>query len=423
MKRSFLDKRLEAFYDMCFIFVNEMKSVFKDEGVLIFFILVPIGYPLLYSWLYNNESVKDVPTAFVDDSHSFMSRDFIRKCDATDGIKVAALADNMAEAKKMQSEQLCHGIIYITSDFENKINRQEQTTVSYFADMSGILPYKAILAAINSVSLEMGKEIQISRLGNYTNRDDEVSTAPLKYEAVSIFNPQGGYGTFLLPAVLMLILQQTLLLGIGLSAGTARETNRYRELIPVKRHYNGMFRILFGKSLCYFMIYLVMGSYIALVVPKMFHFVQLAHARELIGIVVPYILSCIFFGMTLSCLVRYRENVILLVLFTSVPFLFLSGISWPGSAISGGWKGISFLFPSTFGINGFVKINSFGAKLEDVRFEYRALWIQATAYFFLACLVYWQQINMTRKHSQERLKTMRLKKVAREALKKDLNNK
>ena len=359
----------QAITDLCFIFVQELKNVFKDEGVLIFFILVPLGYPLLYGWIYNNEGVKDVPTAFVDDSHSFLSREFIRKCDATDGVKVAAVCANMEDAKEMQRRQECHGIVYIPSDFATKINRKEQTNVKFFADMSGMLYYKAIFAALTDISLEMGKEIQISRSTDYTNRDDELTTAPIRMEPVQIFNPQGGYGSFLLPAVLVLIIQQTLLLGIGLSAGTARESNRYNELVPVKRHKSGTFRIVFGKSLCYFSIYMLVTLYIVLVVPRVFHYIQLADARELVGILLPYVLASIFFGMTLSCLVRYRENVMLLVLFTSVPMLFLSGVSWPGSSIAGFWKGVSYLFPSTFGINGFVKINSFGASLEDVKTE------------------------------------------------------
>lgn len=397
----------QAITDLCFIFVQELKNVFKDEGVLIFFILVPLGYPLLYGWIYNNEGIKDVPTAFVDDSHSFLSREFIRKCDATDGIKTIAVCPNIEDAKEMQRRQECHGIVYIPSDFGTKINLKEQTNVKFFADMSGMLYYKAIFAALTDVSLEMGKEIQISRSTDFTKRDNELTTAPIHMEAVQIFNPQGGYGSFLLPAVLVLIIQQTLLLGIGLSAGTARESNRYNELVPVKRHNSGMFRIVFGKSLCYFSIYLLVTLWIVLVVPRIFDYIQLAHARELIGILLPYILASIFFGMTLSCMVRYRENVMLLVLFTSVPLLFLSGVSWPGSAISGIWKGISYLFPSTFGINAFVKINTFGASLEDVKFEYQALWIQAALYFFLACIVYWRQINIARKGNISRRQSER----------------
>ena len=72
----------------------------------------------------------------------------------------------------------------------------------------------------------------------------------------------------------------------------------------------------------------------------------------------------------------------LLFVFTSVPLLFLSGISWPGAACLGFLEVLLVhLFPSTFGINGYVRINSMGATLNEVSFEYQALWIQTGFYF------------------------------------------
>lgn len=77
---------------MCFIWKTEMRNVFRDEGVLIFCILVPLGYPLLYSWIYNNEVVREVDTAIVDLSHSHTSREFIREYDATPDAKAPTIA-------------------------------------------------------------------------------------------------------------------------------------------------------------------------------------------------------------------------------------------------------------------------------------------------------------------------------------------
>ena len=230
-----------------------------------------------------------------------------------------------------------------------------------------------------------------------TGREDEITVKPLDFDEIPMFNITGGYGNFILPGVLMLIIQQTLLLGIGLSAGTAREKNKYNELIPVSRHYNGIFRIVLGKSMCYFMIYSVIAAYITLVIPRMFGFISLVHASDLAVFMLPYLLSCIFFGMMLSCLVRYRENVILLVVFSSVLLLFLSGMSWPSSNIPGTWKAVSWLFPSTFGIQGFVSMNTAGARLGDISIPYICLWIQTVIFFIMTCAVYRFQINKIRK--------------------------
>lgn len=106
--------------------------------------------------------------------------------------------------------------------------------------------------------------------------------------------------------------------------------------------------------------------------------------------------------MTLSCLVRYRENVILLVVFTSVPFLFMTGISWPQSNIPGIWQGVSWLIPSTFGVRGFLTISSMGGTLSEIEPEYQALWLQAGIYFITACIVYRYQIINARKNDVKR---------------------
>ena len=417
-KDSLLYKIKEGFADTCYIWTKEIRSTISDEGVLIFCILVPLLYPLLYSWIYNNEVVRDVPVAVVDLSHSSTSRAFIRAVDATPDVRVAYHCTSMAEARDLNRRQQVRGTLYFPPDFDTRLYRGEQSAVGVYADMSLMLTYKAIYQSSQTVATELNSHIQLQQGGGFTQRDDEVAALPLAFDEVPIFNVTAGYGNAILPGVLMLILQQTLLLGIGLAAGTARENNRYQDLVPISRHYSGIFRIVLGKSSCYFMLYLVMGAYLALVVPRLFGFVSLVSWTTLAGLLVPYILSCIFFGMMLSCLVRYRENVMLLVVFTSVPFLFLTGLSWPQSNIPGIWQGFAYLIPSTFGVRGFLRISSMGATLSDIRVEYQALWIQVFAYLVLTCAVYRYQINATRRRAFDHME--RIKAKAAEATNKKL---
>lgn len=394
---SFFRKIARGLQDMCYIWAHEMRNVIKDEGALIFMILVPLGYPLLYSWIYNNEVVHDVPTAIVDMSHSASSRQFIEKYDASADTKAAYYCDNMEEAKDLVAKQAVHGVLYFPADYDKLLNRGEQAHVGVYTDMSLMLTYKSIYQTAQAVATNLNSKIQIAQSGGYTNRDDEITTKPLDFEDIPIYNVTGGYGNAIIPGVVMLILQQTLLLGIGLLAGTARETNKNKELVPISEHYAGVFRIVTGKSLCYFMIYAVMGAYLTTTVPRFFHYVQLANPWTLLVFMLPYVLSCIFFGMMLSCVVRYRENVMLLVVFTSVPFLFLTGVSWPLSNMPGIWQGFSWLIPSTWGIRGFLKINSMGADISEAALEYHALWLQTGIYFVASCLVYRHQLRSARR--------------------------
>lgn len=383
---------------MATIWWEEMKMTVKDEGVLIFFIIVPIFYPLLYSWIYNNEVVREVPVAVVDNSHSSLSREYLRKCDASPDVKIAYYCNNLEEAKELIGRQVVNGVIYMPHDFADKLNRGESTKVSVYCDMSLMLTYKAIFQTTQGVSLLINSHIQVEKASTaLTEKDEEITTHPLEFDEVQIFNPTGGYGNAILPGVLIIIIQQTLLLGIGLSAGTSRERNRYHNLVPISRHHNGVFRIVCGKSLCYLMIYSVLSAYLTLVVPRLFGFTTICSGSDLFGLMLPFVLACIFFGMAVSCLIRYRENVMLIVVFTSLIFLFMTGISWPQNNIPAFWQGVSWMFPSTFGVRGFLTISSMGGTLADIETEYKILWAQVIVYFLLTCIVYQVQINRAEK--------------------------
>ena len=377
---------------------HEIQTIMKDGGVVMFFIIVPIAYPILYSWMYNNEGVKEVPTVFVDQSHSFLSRTFIRNCDATDGIKVVKIVSSLNDAQELQRQQECHAIVLLPENFAQQINRGEQGTVLFYADLSGMFYYKGVYSALTDVSLEIGKDIKISRMKTYTYKDESIASSPLEYESVSLFNPQNGYGTFILPAVLILIIQQTMILGVGMLSGTRHERRLYTGRIITKRTVIGGFANTLGRSFSYFFIYIATTAYTLLLIPHIFKLVQLADSSTLIPFLLPYLLSVTFFSMLISRFVKERESIILLMVFTSMPFLLLSGISWPTNALPGFWKVISWCIPSTSGINGFVKINSLGANLKDIRPELIALWSQVVVYFIINIAI---QLFMPRKTTKK----------------------
>ena len=397
---SIYRKLREHVTDVLHIWRNEMVKVIKDEGVLMFLVVVPLGYPLLYSWIYNNETLHETPVAVVDQSHSALSRQFISDCDATPDVQVKYHSDDLDEARSLVSRQLVKGVYLIPSDFADRINRGEQATVSVYCDMSLMLAYKNVYQTAMVEAARLGAGLKIKKSTIYTKREAAITAQPLAVTDVAMYNPSGGYGSCVLPAVLMILLQQALALGIGMAAGTARERHRNGQLIPDDDpHYRGAYRIVWGKAFCYGMMGAVAAAYLAMAVPAMFSFPQMADGWTLFCLLLPYTLASIFFGMTVSCLVRYRENVMLIMVFVSVPLLFLTGVSWPQSSIPGVWQGVSWLFPSTFGVRAYIRANSMGASVSQILPEIRILWILAAAYLGMACLVYRHQFRLMRKYA------------------------
>lgn len=383
---------MKSLFNILQIWYNELTTVMRDKGIVIFILFVPLVYPLLYSYVYTNEVVRDVPLAVVDESNTALSREFIRKVDASADVQVHTYCTSMAQAEELLRRQEVYGVLRIPSSFSHDIWHGEQTHVGLYCDMCSMLYYKAFMLTATNVSLEMNKDIKIDRLQTSTDEQAKIIKMPIEYDYVSLYNPQSGFAAFLIPPVLMLIIQQTLFLGIGMSAGDTRE--KYMgSFVPFGRIYKNPFHIVLGKLAFYFILYLMLGLYIFTLVTQEFGLPQLGDYWAYIGFLTPYLLACIFMAMVLSALVFRREDCILLFVFLSVPLLFLSGISWPGAAVPKFWHYVSWLFPSTFGMNGYVRLQGMGASLSDISYELKGLWIQTGVYFYIACLLYRRQLG------------------------------
>lgn len=366
---------------------KELRSILSDVGVLVFFIIVPVLYPLLYAYLYGREVVREVPVVVVDECRSATSREFLRKCDATPDLRIISYCSDMEEARNLIHRHKAYGLIHIPSEFENTLVQGLQSTVNLYCDMSGLLYYKALLSGCTMVSLDMNRDIQMVRLSGLSDREKDVMTMPIENEYVTMFNPVNGFQAFLIPAILILVLQQTLILGVSMLAGTEAERRRSGQLI-LGHEYDNPITVLGGKALAYLLVYGFTATYVLCFVPWLFHMPQLWQLPTLVAFVVPFLLASIFFAICISFFVRDRESCFLLFVFVSVPLIFMSGISWPTSNMPALWKVLAQFFPSTHGVNGFARINTSGALLQDVRMESLSLWILTGIYFMLSLFIY-----------------------------------
>jgi len=372
------------------IWWQETVAIFKDSGAVLFCIVLPLAYPILYSWIYNNEVVREVPVVVVDDSHSALSREFIQKVEASPDVSIAFYSNSIHDAQNHIGHGEAYGVIYFPRNFATTVGRHEQSHVSVYCDMSYMLTYKAIFQTVQAVSSVMGTEIQTAVSGAYTNREEQIASKPLDFEEVPIFNTTSGYGNFVLPGVLVLIIQQALLLSVGLLSGTQREKH-----FPMVKH---VIDAYFGKGLAFCIIFSVMLAYCTLVVPRMFGFVMMVHFIDWLIFMTPYLIACVAFAVVGSEMIPFREAVMLTAVCTSVPFLFLSGISWPQSGIPGFWQTVANYLPSTFAIRGFIRMSSMGARIGDVLPEFRALSILAVLYCLAALGVMYRRYLIHKKY-------------------------
>ena len=374
--------------DLYRIFTLELKRIFRDPGVVVIFFLGTLAYPFIYKAVYWNEQITNIPVAVVDLSNTPQSRDFLHKWSAAPDVKMAYYCMSMAEAEQLLRNQKVHGIIYFPRDYAQQLaDPFGKAHISLYCDMSSFLYMKAIYLSCNQVMLESMRNIQIDRY-EQMGVDKNFAWALVQdaqYSETALFTPTGGYGSFLIPAVLVLILHQTLFFGICMLGGTAREENKELYYIPGRRRSVGALRIIFARAAAYFLIYYTLAAILLVALPRLFDIPHIGQVYDILRFIAPYILSVIFFSMCVSFFIRNRESGLVLLISSSLIFLFMAGISWPKEMIPDAWRYLSYCIPYTWGAHGFIHLNSMGATLWTTRTEYYALWILTGGYFLLAC--------------------------------------
>ena len=373
-----------------FVFPHELKRIFTDPGVVVIFIVATLVYPLLYKAIYWNEQITDVPVAVVDLSQSAESRTFLHHWNASPDIRLTHTCNSIAEAEQLLREQKVHGIVYFPRDFASQLaDPLGQAHISLYCDMSSFLYMKAIYLSCNQVMLESMRNIQIDRYESmgYGREFSWALVQDAPYTETALYNPTGGYGSFLIPAVLVLILHQTLLFGICMLAGTARDDDKVLYRVLGKGRVAGVLRLILGRAAAYFTIYYALAAILLGLLPRLFDIPHIGGIGDILRFIVPYILACIFFSMTVSVFIRNRESGLVLLISTSLIFLFMAGISWPKEMMPAAWRYLSYFIPYTWGAHGFIHINSMGATLWSTRNEYISLWILSGGYFLATCVI------------------------------------
>lgn len=376
------------------IWKQEYSHIFSDTGILLVFFAVQLVYPFIYPLPYQKEVLKDVPVAVVDLDHSRISRKLTRMLDANEYLQVKQKPLNLNEAQTALLNGAVNGIFVIPGNFNRSVLRGEQAHVSIYADASYFLIYRQVVTGAyqTCATLSAGIEIKRMRARGRILKQVQAARDPLPLLSITLFNPSGGYASYVVPAVLILILQQSLLVGIGMIGGTARETGRIKVDKSSTVGASAVAMVL-GKTGAYFSIYAIHAIYFFSILFRVYRFPQRAALLDLLIFILPFLLAVIFLGLSLVNLFHERETAMLCLVFTSIPFLFLAGFSWPVESIPTWIRAISYLLPSTTGIDGFLKMNHMGAGLREVGSQWLIQWGLAGGYFVIASVLMNQRIK------------------------------
>lgn len=377
------------FRDLYTVWRREFRLVFSDLGVMIFFFTLPTFYPIVYTLIYNPELIKNVGVVVVDNSRTAESRHLVRTFDATEPIGIVGYAANMGEAKRAMAEKECYGIIEIPADYARQLGSGQQATVTFYSDMSLLLRFRQFTTAVTDVQLATATQVAQRRLDEIglPGQSLESAVSPVATEQMFVGDPTQGFASFIIPGILILILQQSLVLGTTMLAGTAADRRRRNHgYDPLATDANPA-AVTIGKTLCYICLYAPILIYTLHIVPWIFKLPHYGNLGQEMMLMLPLLVASSMFGQTLGVFVAERESSFMVIVFTSVIFLFLSGLTWPRYAMGPFWQLVSDCVPATWGVEGFVRINSDNGTLAEQAHPYIMLWMLSGIYFITATAI------------------------------------
>lgn len=334
-------------------FLATVRAMMADRAALTLLLGSVILYSFFYPSAYSHQVVDQVPVVVVDLDHSSTSRALLRKAASVRQARITDQVGSLAEAEVRLAQGKAFAVLLIPADFERDILRGGQGRIALYSNGGYLLRSSTALTGLASAITSFA--------GDAAATQARAQGAPAKPAVTLIqrplFNTREGYGSAVVPGVAELIIQQTMLMGLVMLAGTRREQLGRLRLSG---------RALLGVAAAFAAVGLFNLIYYAGFV---FWFQDYPRGGNLVGLLVAgplYIAAVVAGALLLGSFYRTRERPLQLLVATSVPMFFLAGLSWPPQATPEPLLWLARLIPTTPGINVMIKLNQMGASLREV---------------------------------------------------------
>ena len=357
-------------------FAAEWARVLSTRAAFTLLVVGPVLYGIYYPQPYLTQILRKVPIAVVDNDLSELSRRIVETLDASGALRVAVRAETLADARMALDRGEAFAVVGIPPATQRDVLRGNTVHVPIYADATYLFIYRSMASGISAAIATLSANLAGGgRTGNSLVQAKLAATSPADVLLQPIFNPVGGYASYVVPAAFVLILQQTLLLGAAMLTSAA-----------LAQASGGALATVLGRGVAHLTIYLPAMALYFIVLPRVYGFSTLGNLLQLFALASVFILATSFMAQAVGAWFKRPETPILIFLATSLPQFFMTGFAWPREAIPAPVLAVGHIFPSNLAIDGLVRIDQLGASLWEVVHDWRGLWLLATVYFVLAVL-------------------------------------
>lgn len=360
--------------------LHTWRLIFNDKGAILLLFVAGLIYSFFYPLPYHFEQVESVPTILIDQDHSSSSRHLRRLLLASPNLDIRQISSETSSIQTALWQGDVMALIIIPPGFHQNILAGRASEIQIASHGGYLLAGSKALMNANQAALTMGAGISLQKLQSLGINPVQAidNLQPLQLHSRLLFNPNDGYGHAIVPAVMVLVIQQTLLIGVTLLLGRQAELKQ----LPVG------WQAYAGMLLTFSSIALLNSLYFFLVALRVQHYAQIGPLLHLLLFCLLFSVCIAAFALVLGRLFNSRERGLQLLLISSIPMLFVSGYSWPAESLPEIVYYARWLLPSTAGIHGFVGINQLGASLADIWQQVLSLCLLASSMIAVGLWLY-----------------------------------
>lgn len=359
--------------------ITDIVTMTRDKAIALTLFGGVLFYSVLYPLPYINKVATDQSVVVVDLDHSSLSRQMIRYADANSQVKVVARAGSVEDAKAMIDQDQAKGLLVIPAGFRRDLLRGQQVTLSFAGDASYFLIYSAVVRGLTTAGLDVGSQLQLQGLlANGVQPEAAVrQVAPVSLNEVAVFNQGLGYPGYVVPGLFLLILHQTVFIGMGiLGAGQWRKTGYWQQFSPLTT--------VCLRMVSFSLVYTFLSAFYIGWCYYYYDVGRLASLGQVLLLMLPFLLATTAAGMAFSTLFVRRDLPTQVMLLTSMPILFVGGFVWPLSLIPDPLIWLSQIVPAIPGMMAMLELNQMGASWAQIMPLWLQLWGLCVVYLILA---------------------------------------
>lgn len=374
--------------------LREAQRVGKDHTLVLSLLLAPIFYAFFYGSIYLNKTESEVHLAVVDHDRTALSRQYTQMIDQTQKVNVALKTPSLQEAHRLFLNTDVQGILVIEKNFERNVKKLQSTDVGLILNTSRFLPSNDINEAVTEISLMLGAGVRLEYYELHGDNDELslIEAMPISITDHSVFVTPSSYGGFLLPGLLLLILQQTFLIGLAESIAREREKETVKDWLDLSKGH--IWSAIFGKGLFFLLLFSAYALFFHIVNYHVLNIGVGGNHWLLSFLLATFFLVILQFGTFFGTLFSREIWALQFFAFSTYPIFLLSGYSWPMYAMNDVLQTIANFIPTTPMLEAYSGIVFKEATFTQILHPF--LHLLALGVFY-AALAYWRMRVLRRK--------------------------